>query len=272
MHLQFRSSLVAPSLVVFFLSVLYLSQFVYAYSSGWGGSTNKPGMTSPGCGCHSGANPNPATHVSFSTDATQFEAGKSYTFRISVSHDSLLMAGVNVAVFDTLALLTPGTGLKRSTKDLVHTAPKTLVNGTATWEFTYKAGTIAGWDTLYAVGNAVNGISSGGDAWNFAEKFVIEVKPASRVAYRIDLADGFRLRSSIVDEEFGLSYRMHKPSDVTLEIVNSTGNVVLRHVDRGSVGTRQAVLRTNTLANGHHYLRVVSPEGRLFDAKLLVKH
>jgi hypothetical protein len=155
------------------LSISGITEYALSHAAGETGNTNKS-TDSPGCSCHC-ANASSATTVTLTTSATTFETSTSYTFTISVSNSGESKAGCNIAV--QRGSLAAGTGLKKSGSQLTHSTPKTLP---ASWTFTYTTPSTAGSDTIFAVGNAVNGNGSSGsgncsDNWNLASKFVITV-------------------------------------------------------------------------------------------------
>jgi hypothetical protein len=150
-----------------------------AHSNGQGisGLTNKSGGTT-GCYCHCSSSSS-GTSVSITTSTTTFYTGQSYTFTVTVSNSSESGAGVEVAVKNGSLSVISGDGLQLISSELTHTTPKTSLP--ASWSFTYTAPSTAQYDTLFAVGNAVNldGTNGGGnctDNWNFAPKFVVNVQ------------------------------------------------------------------------------------------------
>src|SRR5437868_6180372 len=137
--------------IVLFLSItLLVTQYALSHGKGETGHTNKPGDT-PGCSCHCNS-ANAATTAIISTSQTSFQPGQSYTFTITVDNPTESAAGCDIAV--SRGSLSAGSdGLKKSGSQLTHSSRKDLP---AVWTFTYTAPSTPGFDTIYAVGNAVN--------------------------------------------------------------------------------------------------------------------
>jgi hypothetical protein len=162
-------------LAALLISGIYIGYQAWAHSNGQGigGATNKNGFAS-GCSCHCAAS-NSGTSVSLSTSTTTFVTNHTYSFTVTVSNSGELKAGVEVAVKN--GSLTAGTGMQLISGELTHTSAVTLP---ASWTFSYTTPSTAGWDTLFATGNAVDndGSNDGGmcnDLWNFAPKFAMQV-------------------------------------------------------------------------------------------------
>lgn len=147
-----------------------------AHQEGITGQTQK--TTNAGCSCHC-ASSNSATSVALTTPTTTFFTGTSATFSVTVTNTTEAGGGIDIAAYS--GSLTAGSGLYSSGGELTHSSPQTFdASHTATWQFTYTAPSTAGWDTIYATGNAVNldgrnGSGDCSDKWNSANKFVVQV-------------------------------------------------------------------------------------------------
>src|SRR5205823_2091713 len=134
-------------------------------------------------GCHGGSK-NPSTVISIVSDSTKIFTNKTYTFRVTVRSTSGTQstAGFDLTVKrDTLKNI-PGAGTKRSgTRELTHSAIKTLDNDSTSWLFTFSTSATVGPDTIWVAGNAGNGNDrSTGEQWNtFIYPFVVERAPAA---------------------------------------------------------------------------------------------
>ncbi len=159
-----------------------------AHSGGITGVTQK--SNNNGCYCHCASSNSNTTVTLASTSGTSpltTAPNMTYNFTIEVAstNSSENDGGCDVASYAGNTL-TAGTGLYNSGGELTHSSPLSFNgNGHCTWSFTYTTGSTAGWDTLYATGNAVTG--GGGyscsDNWNFAPKFIIHnVVPTVRMA------------------------------------------------------------------------------------------
>lgn len=155
-----------------------------AYSSGKDGRTSS---TSGGCSCHT-SNSSSSTSLSVTSQSGSFsvEPGSQNTYTVTVSNTGRDKAGVNIAVktsqtgeinAGTLAAVT-GSGLKTLNNELVHSSPKNVTSGSASFDFTWTAPSTPGVYYLRATGNAVNdnGSADNGDQWNFMSVREVNVK------------------------------------------------------------------------------------------------
>lgn len=149
---------------------------VWAYS---GGIT---GRTTIGCTCH-GSSPSSATTLSLS-GPTAVSPGSTTTFTLTLQNSGRPAAGFNLAIVNSQGANagTLGTISGQQTQvvggELTHSSPKTINNGSASWQFTWQAPSTPGPYTVRAVGNAVNnnGQSDPNDQWNFLQSVTITVK------------------------------------------------------------------------------------------------
>jgi hypothetical protein len=151
------------------LTIVSTSFFLYAYSSGITGVTQKNG---DGCSCH---NLTPSTSVSaIISGPQQLAPNQTALYTVTISGGPLSAAGTNIA--SSNGILTAEAGLQKIGDELTHTSPKAPVTGNVTFTFNYTAPATSQSVTLYANGNSVNlNGGSNGDQWNFAQNFVIEV-------------------------------------------------------------------------------------------------
>jgi hypothetical protein len=266
----------------FVLSTAYVVHEGISYPTGAAGTTNHPKQT-PGCSCHS-SEESSETVVNISTEATTFEAGKTYRFKVTVTNPSEAKAGVTVAKWlggrgDTTSGLNvvSGQGMSKSGAfQLVHSTPKTLVNGTATWEFDYVAPPAnKPFDTLYATGNAVNGdgdaLGEGGvetDFWGLAPKFIVRLG-TNAVSPRNDVAEAFAIGPNPARNSAKLFFMMKKPADLRISLVDAAGReVFVQHKNDLSFGRGEVMLDLANLSAGDYLVNVTSSGSLLYTGKL----
>lgn len=261
------------------LSTAYVVHDGYTSSGGITGYTNKPTATStPGCTCHS-SDEAPETVVRFSTEATSFEPGKTYRFKLTVTNPSKVAGGVNIAKWlqgtgaatSTFALV-QGQGLKSGgSTQLTHTSPKTFVDGGTSWEFDYIAPPIEkGSDTLYATANAVNrnGNDDAGDHWGIAPKFVINLTQSS-VSPRTDIAEAFAIGPNPARNNATLYFMMKRPADLRISLVDASGREVsVQHKGDLSFGRGEVMMDLSNLAVGDYLVNVTSGGSLLYTGKI----
>lgn len=261
------------------LSTAYVVHDGYTSSGGITGYTNKPTSTSsPGCTCHS-TDEAPETIVRFSTDATSFEAGKTYRFKLTVTNPSKVAGGVNIAKWlsgtgaaSSSFVLVQGQGLKSGgSAQLTHTSPKTFVDGGTSWEFDYVAPPAEKpSDTLYATANAVNrnGNDDPGDHWGIAPKFVINLSTNS-VSPRTDIAEAFAIGPNPARNNTKLYLVMKKPADLRIALVDASGReVFVQHKNDLSMGREEVMLDLADLATGDYLVNVTSGGSLLYTGKI----
>jgi uncharacterized protein (TIGR03382 family) len=139
-----------------FLAVCLLSSTaVHANTTGMTGRSGKQGMT---CAthCHMVGTSTPAASVEL-TGPTSLAAGETGQYALIVRGGPASRAGMNVAVSNTAASLTAGTGQRKESGELTHTAPRAFSNGEARFDFSLVAPATGGNLKLFGAGNSVNG-------------------------------------------------------------------------------------------------------------------
>lgn len=256
------------------LSTAYVVHDGLTNPTGVIGATNKPGHTA-GCMCHGAVESN-EVQAAFSTDATSFEPGKTYRFRLTVTDPEQVAAGTNIAKFlagDTATsskIYVVNTELKRSGTQITHRMPKEYVGGTLTWEFDYIAPTDPNktQDTLYAVVNSVDGTSTSGDRWAFAPKFPITIVQNS-VSPRNDIAEAFAIGPNPSRNVARLYFTMKKPAELRISVLDAAGReVYVKHQTEQAFGRGEVMLDLADLSAGDYLVNVTSGGSLLYTGKL----
>ena len=156
------------------LVIAFISFITYAnidYLHGIVGMTLRDGGT--GCVCH---NLDPTTSVTVWIEGPDsLIMSQTAQYKLFMTGGPAVEGGFNIASFlgavnpvDTLISLLSG--------ELTHSSPNPFMNDTVHWIFSYTAPDSLTTDTLYSVGNSVNGNGNPSqDQWNFGENFVIRV-------------------------------------------------------------------------------------------------
>ena len=118
------------------------------------------------------------------TGSFTVKPGTKLELTAAVAHPSKSAAGINIGVksapnantnIGTLDIVA-GQGLKKSSAELVQSAPKNMTNGKSEFTFTWTAPTQEGVYYLMATGNAVNRDGGqSGDAWNYMQPIQLTV-------------------------------------------------------------------------------------------------
>lgn len=157
------------------------------------GKTGRTAFGGEGCGdCH-GLTPSTETIVKLlgiDGSSVTMAPNEVRQFTVEIAHPTMAAAGVNIAVKTTTTGTTDAgtlgvfsqSGLKNKLSELAHTAPKPMVNGSATFTFSFKAPAQLGTYFMRITGNAVNldDVESSDDRWNFMQPLsIIVVEPTS---------------------------------------------------------------------------------------------
>lgn len=156
----------------------------FAYPGGIVGRT-----LAPSCGaCHGPASASTTVTMMSTSGSYTTSPGGSLTLQMTVAHASKAAAGVNIAVHD-IGGLNAGTlsvdnnsGLRISLGEITHSAPKLMVNGTATFTFAWTAPTTPGSYYLRGSGNAVDNTGgSDNDQFNYVQNGPIYLNVTGQV-------------------------------------------------------------------------------------------
>ena len=157
------------------LAITFLSFITYAnldYLHGITGMTLRDGGI--GCVCH-GTEPTISVNV-WIEGPDSLIINQTAQYKLLMIGGPAVKGGFNVASYlgtlnsiDTLVSLISG--------ELTHSSPNPFSNDTVFWNFSYTAPDTLITDTLYSVGNSVNGDGNPGqlDDWNFGVNFVIHI-------------------------------------------------------------------------------------------------
>lgn len=131
-----------------------LSTSALANSTGVTNQSGKPGTTT----CTSCHMDGMAPTVEFSGPQS-LAAGARGQYTFIIRGGAAVVGGANIAVSNTAAVLEPatGSGLKKPSTELTHSAPKAFTSGELRFDFTMTAPSTAGTVTLYGAGNSANG-------------------------------------------------------------------------------------------------------------------
>ena len=186
MKLTYRNKYIRI-IFVFILLIIGYTVYLYASPDGFSGRTS---TSTNGCGSCHGSTPSTEVQVSCSSQSGSWTvvAGTTVTFSVIVTHPSLPVAGVDIAIkTDELGttdagILIAGTGLIKKSGELCHSAPAPFVGGTKTFTFTWTAPIAAGTYYLRAVGMAANNDenNSASDLWRWmSPKTITVVSPGT---------------------------------------------------------------------------------------------
>jgi hypothetical protein len=157
------------------LAIAFLSFITYAnidYLHGIVGMTLRDGGI--GCVCH-GIDPTTSVNVWIEGPDSLLK-NETALYKLLITGGPAVEGGFNIAAgfgelnpIDTLVHLISG--------ELTHSFPNPFSDDTVSWTFTYTAPDSLVTDTLYSVGNSVNGDGNPGvlDKWNFGQNFVISI-------------------------------------------------------------------------------------------------
>ena len=221
-------------------SLLLCTLFVYSFFNAYadpGGKAGRLLTNSGGCGdCHGGS-PSSLTAITITSKSGSFtvKPGTKLEMTAAVAHPSKSAAGINIGVktapnantnIGTLDVVA-GQGLKKSSAELVQSAPKNMTNGKSEFTFTWTAPTQEGVYYLMATGNAVNkNGGDSGDEWNFMQPIQLTVTSTTDIQEQ-SISTSTRLYPNPLLENSILEYELSETSSVTYSIVNTLGTQLM---------------------------------------------
>ncbi|MBS1492727.1 MAG: T9SS type A sorting domain-containing protein [Bacteroidetes bacterium] len=250
-------------IVLVLLSSFALYETLEAYSGGITGRTKKSG-SSPGCTCH-GTLPTTSVSVIIS-GPTSVAAGDTATYRLKLFGGPLVGGGCNIAAqTGTLQLSYLESQLQLLSGEITHTSPKLSVGGdTIRWTFKYKAPNSPNTkDSIFANGNSVNMASgSSGDAWNYANNFVINIVPPTSIVKNTETVENYKLSQNYpnpFNPTTKINFSVPKSGFVTLKLYDNLGREVADLVNGNlSQGSYEVTMDASTyeLTSGMYYYRL----------------
>ncbi|MCZ6702964.1 MAG: T9SS type A sorting domain-containing protein [Ignavibacteria bacterium] len=155
-------------LISTFISVIIFAEI--NFETGHVGLTRLNGV---GCLCH-GIEFTDSVHI-WIEGPDSLEIGQLAIYTIYITGGPSVKGGFNVAAFSGI-LNTADSSVRVSDNELTHTFAKQFSSATVFWEFEYTAPNTLQWDTLYSVGNSVNGDGIPfDDQWNFGENLPVKI-------------------------------------------------------------------------------------------------
>lgn len=170
------------------LTVCLMSTNALAYAAGITGYSGKGSATCTSC--HAAGAAAPTVEIS---GPTTLDAGATGNYKLIIRGGPGVKAGFDVAVDNSAASLTAGTGSKKVGSELTHSAPKAFSAGEASFDFTMTAPANGGTVMIFGAGNSVNGDGKEnvvGDASKTATLSVLVNAPASTPSTNADDGGG----------------------------------------------------------------------------------
>jgi hypothetical protein len=245
------------------------------------GMTGRTGST--GCVCHYyEASPDSVVRAWF-TGPDSVRAGTVATYTLSVSRRQSVAAGFNAAALFGRMLVADSVHTQLlpagdDTLELTHTWPRSASGrDTIAWLFRYRAPLRPGThDTLYAVGNSVNGdtISNEQDKWAFARNFPVRIIPATSVEEQ-GLAGRFSLDQNYpnpFNPATIIRFTLQDADRVRLAVYDLTGREAAVLVDgRLDPGEHNARFDATGLAGGVYLYRLQAGGNTLVRKMVLLR-
>lgn len=252
-------------LVIVFFSVIVFA-FKVQYPTGIVGLTEKDGAM--GCICH---NFEKSDSVSVWIEGPDsLVLGASAEYKLYLSGGPAVEGGFNLAALlgkvYSIDSLTQRMEYVQGDTQLTHTQPLNFVGDTIFWRFVYEAPDSVSTDTLYSVGNSVNGdgIPTDADHWNFGRKFVITIYDAPiSVEENIPAANNFILYQNYpnpFNPSTNISWKTNKAGRNIIKIYDINGNEIETLVDGYfEAGDHSIIYQTNSsMTSGVYLLRLIS--------------
>jgi len=268
--------------VLIFMTTLFTNLF--SFEDGITGLTKRNGGI--GCVCHGFGVPSSSVQV-FIVMPDSVAINQTVYPKLKIVGGPHVKAGLDVAVFrgnlDT-TYLEPGIqkaiyhySITDSGYEITHTMPKLFVGDTATFTFKYKAPSTAGWDTLYANGNSVNGNSEPdtNDAWNFAANKTVRIYIPIGIENISEIANSFSLAQNYpnpFNPSTNIIISIEKESHVNLTVYDITGRLVKTLADKNFTrGTYRVTFDGSELPSGVYFYRLQADNFTETKKMLMVK-
>ncbi len=239
-------------LITVFCSFLFLADM-----NGKTGRTMK--SSSIGCDCHT---KNTAVSVVIAGPKTLVKGTKG-TYTVTITGGPLKAAGVDIAASaGTLAINAAETGLRLSSAELTHKAPKAPTNSQVVFTFDYTAPTTGTTATIYAVGNSVNNTGSeSGDGWNNAPNMVVSIAATDIKENGITPAN-CKLEQCFpnpFNPSTSISYSIGEAGNVLLKVYDITGKEVATLVNGfQTAGEHKVNFNAENLMSGVYFYTIIS--------------
>jgi len=221
-----------PALLLTTLIALILSAygFIVLHSTGQVGTTLRDGGF--GCSCHAIV-PSDSVHVWITGPDSVGLGGYAY-YVVAMTGGPAVRGGFNVA--SSSGALSPfGAGVQLITGELTQTSSKLFSNDTVSWQFRYQAPQSGSLDTLFSVGNSVNGNGNpGGDEFNFGANFIVHLADstvgvvAERTPLSFDLGQNY---PNPFNPGTSLEIRLRTHAHLSVRVYNPLGDKVATLAD-----------------------------------------
>lgn len=261
--------------VIYCLALLYVVfiGFDILHVDGIVGATRKNGNP-PGCICH---NFQASDSVKIWIEGPEsVQIGSSNMFTVLMKGGPAVKGGYNVAV-DKGSLSPADTSSRLFAGELTHRYAKVFQNDTVRWFFTYQAPLTKGVDTLYSVGNSVNGDGNPdmGDEWNLGNDFIVALTDSMVGVVEIEAPFVFQLQQNYPNP-FNpgtiISYHLEHESDVDLSVYNTQGQkLVVLENGRKEAGLHSVPFDAESFASGIYFYKLEAGKFAQIKKMLLLK-
>ena len=225
------------------------------------GTTQKTGGS--GCTCHGTGSPAPTVRVWIDGPPT-VTVGSVNSYRLLMTGGPAVNGGFDLAAGSGTLAVTDSATTYLLFGELTQTDPKPFINDTVFWEFGYVAPPDTGLDTLYSVGNSVNGdFIPPGDEFNFGEMFVIGIRADSVMAAgEMGRPVSFRMEQNYpnpFNPTTKIRYSLSVGGNVELTVYDVAGRIVALPVrGRKAPGSYQVEWDAAGCPAGIYFYRLVS--------------
>ena len=241
------------------LCYFFILGFDVLHSTGYVGATQKNGF---GCICHGFGVPTESVQVWIS-GPDSVRIGSTNIFYMLMKGGPAVSGGFNVA--SGRGILSPGDSTSYLAQgELTHSFPKFFLSDTVRWKFMYLAPLSKGLDTIFSVGNSVDGDGnpSIGDEYNFGPNFVVKLVdtvvsvPESPRPLTFHLYQNY---PNPFNPTTIIKYQIPSAKRVSLKVFDVLGREVATLVDRMmDAGEHSVQLDASGLSSGVYYYQMVT--------------
>jgi hypothetical protein len=257
-----------------FSFIVILELTLFAYPTGFTGLTRH--TSGVGCVCHGGGVSHSDVTVNF-IGPDSVATGQTVMFRLKTSHGPAVEGGLDVAVsrgrLDTTAI-EPIVRKDTIVGELTHRQPKSFSNDTVSWRFLYTAPNTAGYDTLWAVSNSVNGnnLADTADHWNFSDDHLVRIYVPIGIQPISSIAESFSLKQNYpnpFNPSTQIEFSVSKRENVMIKVYDIKGAEVETLLNESlKTGSYKVSFDGAKLTSGIYFYRIIA--GDFTDTKKMM--
>ena len=165
--------------------------------------------------------------------------------------------------------------VRKQDGELTHTQPKSFVNDTVFWSFSYTAPVTPQMDTLFATANSTNNdLSSDGDQWNWSENRKVRVYNPIGIINISNIARDFSISQNYpnpFNPSTQIKFTVAKSSHVEIKVYDILGNISVVIVNANlKTGEYKADFNASGFSSGIYFYSLFADGEKISTRKMIV--